>query len=82
VQAAHYPPIGRRGLCDNDARGRHAFSNLKEHLHSAEQNTLIAVQSRDPEAIEHVEEIASVRYVDCVFIGQQTYRSDSAIWRK
>lgn len=69
VQAAHYPPIGRRGLATTTRAGRHAFSNLKEHLHSAEQNTLIAVQVEDPEAIEHVEEIASVRYIDCVFIG-------------
>ena len=69
VQAAHYPPIGRRGLATTTRAGRHAFSNLKEHLHYAEQNTLIAVQVEDPEAIEHVEEIASVGYVDCVFIG-------------
>jgi len=39
VQAAHYPPIGRRGLATTTRAGRHAFSNLKEHLHSAEQNT-------------------------------------------
>src|ERR1700693_4860147 len=69
VQAAHYPPIGGRGLATTTRAGRHAFSNLKEHLHSAEQNTLIAVQVEDPEAIEHVEEIASVRCIDCVFIG-------------
>ena|SRR5215469_3758123 len=69
VQAAHYPPIGRRGLAMTTRAGRHAFSNLKEHLRSAEQNTLIAVQVEDPAGIEHVEAIASVPYVDCVFIG-------------
>jgi 4-hydroxy-2-oxoheptanedioate aldolase len=69
VQAAHYPPIGRRGLATTTRAGRHSFSNLKEHLRSAQENTLIAVQVEDPEAIEHVEEIASVPYVDCVFIG-------------
>src|ERR1700722_968583 len=60
VQAAHYPPIGRRGLATTTRAGRHSFSNLKEHLRSAQENTLIAVQIEDPEAIEHVEEIASV----------------------
>ena len=40
--------------------GRHSFFNLKEHLLSAQENTLIAVQIEDPEAIERVEEIASV----------------------
>jgi 4-hydroxy-2-oxoheptanedioate aldolase len=69
VKAAHYPPIGRRGLATTTRAGRHAFCNLKEHLRSAEENTLIAVQVEDPDAIEHVEEIASVRYIDCVFIG-------------
>ncbi len=69
VQAAHYPPIGRRGLATTTRAGRHSFSNLKEHLRSAEQNTLIAVQVEEPEAIEQVEEIASIPYVDCVFIG-------------
>jgi hypothetical protein len=69
VQAAHYPPIGRRGLATTTRAGRHSFSNLKEHLRSAQENTLIAVQIEDPEAIEHVEEIASVPYIDCVFIG-------------
>jgi 4-hydroxy-2-oxoheptanedioate aldolase len=69
VRAAHYPPIGRRGLSTTTRAGRHAFSNLKEHLRSAEENTLIAVQVEDPEGIEHVEAITSVPFVDCVFIG-------------
>src|ERR1700730_211428 len=69
VRAAHYPPIGRRGLATTTRAGRHAFCHLKEHLRFAEENTLIVVQVEDPEAIEHVEEIASVPYVDCLFIG-------------
>jgi 4-hydroxy-2-oxoheptanedioate aldolase len=69
VQAAHYPPIGRRGLATTTRAGRHAFSNLKEHLRSAQENTLIAVQVEDPEALENLEGIASVPYIDCIFIG-------------
>jgi 4-hydroxy-2-oxoheptanedioate aldolase len=69
VRAAHYPPIGRRGLATSTRAGRHTFSNLKEHLRSAQENTLIAVQVEDPEGIEHVDAIASVPYIDCVFIG-------------
>jgi 4-hydroxy-2-oxoheptanedioate aldolase len=69
VRVAHYPPIGRRGLATTTRAGRHAFSNLKEHLSSAEQDTLSAVQVEDPEGIDHVEAIAAVPYVDCVFIG-------------
>src|SRR5258705_3617949 len=68
VRAAHYPPVGRRGLATTTRAGRHAFSNLKEHLRSAEENTLIVVQVEDPEAIEHLEEIASVPYIDFIFI--------------
>src|SRR5258708_27290550 len=53
VRAAHYPPVGRRGLATTTRAGRHAISNLKEHLRSAEDNSLILVQVEDPEAIEH-----------------------------
>lgn len=69
VQAAHYPPVGRRGLATTTRAGRHSFLNLKDHLRSALENTLIAVQVEDPEGVEQVEEIASVPYVDCIFIG-------------
>jgi 4-hydroxy-2-oxoheptanedioate aldolase len=69
VRAAHYPPVGRRGLATTTRAGRHAFSNLREYLSSAEQDTLIAVQIEDPEGVEQVEAIASVPYIDCVFIG-------------
>jgi 4-hydroxy-2-oxoheptanedioate aldolase len=60
---------GRRGLATTTRAGRHAFSSLKEHLSSAEHDTLIAVQVEDPEGIDQVEAIASVPYIDCVFIG-------------
>src|SRR6476659_5202656 len=73
VKAAHYPPIGRRGLATTTRAGRHSFANLKDHLRSAQENTLIAVQVEDPEAIEHVEEIASVPYIDCVFMGPSDF---------
>jgi HpcH/HpaI aldolase/citrate lyase family len=69
VRSAHYPPIGRRGLATTTRAGKHTFSNLKEHLRAAQENTLIAVQVEDPEGIEHVGAIASVPFIDCVFIG-------------
>ena len=69
VQAAYHAPIGRRGLATTTRSGRHTFSSLKEHLRFTQENTLIAVQLEDPKALEHVEEIASVPYVDCIFIG-------------
>src|SRR5258708_36437279 len=53
VRAAHYPPVGRRGLATTTRAGRHAVSNLKKHPRSAEDNSLILVQVEDPEAIEH-----------------------------
>ena len=72
VQAAHYPPIGRRGLATTTRAGRHSFSNLKEHLRSAQQDTLIAVQIEDPEALESVEEIASVPYIAAFHPSQRS----------
>ena len=60
------PPIGRRGPATTTRAGRHAFSNLKEHLRSAQENKLIAVQVEDPAASENLEGIASVLYIDCI----------------
>jgi 4-hydroxy-2-oxoheptanedioate aldolase len=69
VEAAHYPPIGRRGLAMTTRAGRHAFGKVKEHLAEAAENTLVIVQIEDPEGIEQVVEIAAVPHVDMLFVG-------------
>jgi 4-hydroxy-2-oxoheptanedioate aldolase len=69
VAAAHYPPIGRRGLATTTRAGRHAFRQVKEHLAEAAENTLVIVQIEDPEGVERAQEIAAVPYIDMLFIG-------------
>ena len=69
VEAAHYPPIGRRGLATTTRAGRHAFRHVKEHLADAAENTLVIVQIEDPEGVDNAAEIAAVPYIDMLFIG-------------
>ncbi len=69
VDAVKYPPIGDRGLdgagldadfyiCDTDAFVKHA-----------NQETFLVVQVETPQAVNNVDEIASVAGVDGIFIG-------------
>jgi 4-hydroxy-2-oxoheptanedioate aldolase len=69
VQAAHYPPLGRRGLALTTRAGRHTFTDLRAHLARARSDTLVIVQVEDAEAFEHVREVAATPHVDVVFLG-------------
>lgn len=69
VQAAHYPPRGRRGLALSTRAGRHGFAPLAEHLERAALATAVIVQIEDAEAIGREREILSVEGVDAVLLG-------------
>lgn len=69
VQAAHYPPLGKRGIATTARAGRHGLVSLKDHLQRAAENTIVMVQIEDAEALPHVQEILSTPGVDAVFIG-------------
>jgi len=69
VQAAHYPPLGRRGLALTTRAGRHTFTDLHAHLERARNDTLVIVQVEDAEALEHVGDISATPHVDVVFLG-------------
>lgn len=69
VQAAHYPPFGKRGIATTARAGRHGLVSLKDHLRRAAENTIVMVQIEDAEALPHVQEILSTPGVDAVFIG-------------
>jgi 4-hydroxy-2-oxoheptanedioate aldolase len=68
VQAAHYPPRGRRGLALSTRAGRYGAASLDEHLCAAE-HTLVLVQIEDAEAVAHAREILEVDGVDGVLVG-------------
>ncbi len=70
VQAVKFPPLGDRGL-DNagfDSDYRINPDNLA-FAEWANRETFLVVQIETPEAVENVEEIASVPGVDMLFVG-------------
>lgn len=44
--------------------------DLQTYLKQANQQTFIAVQIEDAQAVEHIEEIASVKGIDMIFVGR------------
>jgi 4-hydroxy-2-oxoheptanedioate aldolase len=69
VQAAHYPPLGRRGLALSTRAARYGTVALDEHLRHAEQTTLVIVQIEDAPALAHATDIATVPGVDAILVG-------------
>lgn len=70
VEAVKFPPIGDRGL-DNAGfdSGYRETEDALEYIEWANRETFLAVQIETPEAVENVEEIASVPGVDMLFVG-------------
>ncbi len=69
VRAAHYPPLGERGLAVSTRAGRQGLASIDEHVRHATDNTLVVVQLEDARALAHAGELARTDRVDAVFIG-------------
>jgi len=69
VQAAHYPPFGKRGLATSTRAGMHTMRSTHEHVALAERNTVVIGQIEDAEAVPVANEIAATPRLDCVWIG-------------
>lgn len=66
---AKYPPEGDRGVGLRRAHSLYRKVEAGEYLKQANDNTFIAVQAESPEAVDNVEEIASVPGIDSIFVG-------------
>lgn len=69
VEAAHYPPVGTRGLAASTRAGRHSTGTLDEHLDRARSQTAVFVQIEDQKAVPNATDIASTKHVDAVWLG-------------
>jgi len=69
VANSKFPPLGQRG-CDTTAFDADvAFSDPVAYLEHANRETFIVVQIEDAEALDHLDDIASVPGIDVLFIG-------------
>jgi 4-hydroxy-2-oxoheptanedioate aldolase len=69
VEAAHYPPRGRRGLALTTRAGGYGTADLADHLARAARETIVVVQIEDAAAVARSGEILAVEGVDGVLIG-------------
>jgi 2-keto-3-deoxy-L-rhamnonate aldolase RhmA len=69
VAYAKYPPDGVRGAAA--AAASRYGTELASYLRTANQETLVGVQIETRQALEHLDEIASVEGVDILFVGPQ-----------
>jgi 2-dehydro-3-deoxyglucarate aldolase/4-hydroxy-2-oxoheptanedioate aldolase len=67
VDACLYPPKGQRGFARMTRASR--YTAWADYPERAGDRTLIVLQLETPEAIDRVEEIASIDGVDAVFVG-------------
>lgn len=67
VQAAYYPPLGRRGI--NPVRASGYFGDVPGYLASANERTLCLVQIETREGLASADEIAAVEGVSGLFLG-------------
>ncbi len=69
VNWAKFPPQGRRGFDNAGPDADYTMTPPVEYMARANQETFLAVQIEDREAVDCIEEIAAVDGVDVLFIG-------------
>lgn len=69
IRHAKYPGMGSRGAALRRPHNLYTKVNAADYLKQANENTFIAVQAETTQALENINEIASVEGVDCIFVG-------------
>lgn len=69
VEWAKYPPVGRRGFFGGNVETGFGETPMATHVEVANQDRWLAIQIETPEAVEIVDQIASVDGVDWLFVG-------------
>ncbi len=69
VRNTRFHPIGRRPIDGGNYDGEYCFLPVTDYIRRANEETFLAVQIEDPEALPHIEEICAVPGVDIVYVG-------------
>ncbi|KAL5358075.1 Phosphoenolpyruvate/pyruvate domain-containing protein [Aspergillus floccosus] len=70
VEAARFPPQGKRGFGSPFAMDRFGFDlTANQYLEQANANILLSVQVETQEALDNVDAIAAVDGIDLLFVG-------------
>jgi 4-hydroxy-2-oxoheptanedioate aldolase len=69
VRTTRFQPIGRRALDGGTADGAFTMIPLHEYLEHSNNERFVILQIEDPEALDHVEEMAAVPGYDMLLLG-------------
>jgi 2-keto-3-deoxy-L-rhamnonate aldolase RhmA len=69
VDAAYFPPVGRRGICPAVRAAGYSFRSFPEYAEWNNSNVLIIPLIEHPEAIDRIDEICAVEQVRMVTFG-------------
>jgi len=69
VRIAKFPPLGRRAVDSGNADGSYGSTPFLEYLHDSNIEKFVALQIEDPESINQLEQIASVKGYEILFFG-------------
>ncbi|MBU0477200.1 hypothetical protein KKC91_01330 [bacterium] len=69
VRNTKFAPIGLRGMDGIEAHTDHSLQPMKEFMTQSNEETFIVVQIEDKEAVEKIDDIASVNGIDILLVG-------------
>jgi 2-keto-3-deoxy-L-rhamnonate aldolase RhmA len=69
VRSCHYGP-GGRGYAGSSRAAGYTTRTMRDHRAASAEGTVIVAQIEDPEAIEAIDEIATVEGLDALFVGR------------
>ncbi len=69
VRWSKFAPLGNRGYDGGNPDSPYCMAPMVEYLRFANEQTFVAVQIEEPQAVEQVEAIAAVPGVDVLFVG-------------
>jgi len=69
VRMTRFHPIGRRPIDGGNADGAYCNIEFKEYIRQANERRFVAIQIEDPEPLNELEEIASLKGIDIIFFG-------------
>ncbi len=69
VQSVKFPPIGDRGIDNAGLDADYHVHDPDTYTAWANRETFLCVQIETPEAVQRIDEIASVKGVDIIFVG-------------
>jgi 2-keto-3-deoxy-L-rhamnonate aldolase RhmA len=61
---------GTRGFSNSSRAGGYGRIGMAELIDTSDRETVVIFQIEDRESVEHIEEIAAIEELDCLFIGR------------